>query len=73
MLRRDRSDAIGIPAKMMREDYPLMKTTEGRCIALTGSVGVMTGCSIYEDRPAACQAFVAGSPLCLEARRAKGI
>ena len=73
VLRRDRSDAAAIPAAMMREDYPLMKTTGGRCIALTGSVGVMTGCSIYADRPSACRSFKAGSPLCLEARKAKGI
>ena len=73
VLRRDRADAIGIPAEMMRDDYPLMKTFNNRCAALTGSVGVSTGCSIYMARPAACRAFKSGSALCLEAREAKGI
>jgi Fe-S-cluster containining protein len=50
-----------------------MKTTNNRCIALTGRVGVSVGCSIYESRPAACRAFTAGSPLCLEARAAAGL
>jgi len=69
ILRRDRSDAVGIPEEMIRQDLPLLKTTGGRCIALTGKVGVSTGCSIYVARPSACRAFVAGSVLCLEARR----
>lgn len=50
-----------------------MKTLNHRCAALTGSVGTSVGCSIYEDRPAACRAFTAGSPLCLEARAAAGL
>jgi Fe-S-cluster containining protein len=73
ILRRDRSDAAGIPEEMVRRDYPLMKTSNNRCTALTGSVGLSVGCSIYADRPAACRAFVAGSALCLEARKGRGM
>jgi Fe-S-cluster containining protein len=58
---------------MLRTDYPLMKTTNHRCVALTGKVGGGVSCSIYNHRPAACRAFVPGSPLCLEARAAAGI
>jgi uncharacterized protein len=50
-----------------------MKTTNHRCVALTGKVGCGVACSIYNSRPAACRAFVPGSPLCLEARAAAGI
>jgi Fe-S-cluster containining protein len=73
VLRRDRSDASGIPPEMVRDDYPLLRTEGPRCVALTGDVGVSTGCSIYGVRPSACRAFTAGSPLCIEAREAKGI
>ena len=73
VLRRDRADAELIPAVMLRSDYPLMKTIEGRCIALTGRVGESTGCSIYEARPSACRAFTPGSALCLEARHSAGL
>jgi len=58
---------------MLRADYPLMKTTNNRCVALTGKVGCAVGCSIYNDRPAACRSFVPGSTLCREARKAAGI
>lgn len=68
VLRRDRSDASGIPKKMQREDYPLMKTTDSRCIALDGKVGEKVCCMVYADRPNSCRQFKAGSDLCKEAR-----
>lgn len=58
---------------MLREDYPLMKTTNGRCVALNGDVGCNVSCSIYQNRPDACMKFAAGSELCKEARIAKGL
>jgi hypothetical protein len=67
------ADATGIDPSLTRADYPLMKTLNHRCAALTGTVGLSVGCSIYEDRPAACRAFTAGSPLCLEARASAGL
>jgi Fe-S-cluster containining protein len=73
VLRRDRSDAVGIPPEMVRHDYPLLRTEGNRCVALTGDVGVSTGCSIYEARPDACRSFTPGSVLCLEARKAIGL
>jgi len=72
ILRRDHSDADGIPRDMLREDYPLMKTVNNRCVALDGTIGECVSCSIYQHRPQACAQFVAGAPLCLEARAAVG-
>lgn len=50
-----------------------MKTINNRCIALEGEVGASVKCSVYNCRPDACRKFVVGSPLCLEARKQKGI
>lgn len=43
------------------------------CRALEGRVGKRVECSIYESRPGLCREFEAGSPECLQARRAVGI
>lgn len=40
----------------------------GRCVALEGVIGTNVSCSIYEQRPAVCRRFEAGSPGCLDAR-----
>lgn len=58
---------------MQRDDYPLMKTENNRCIALEGEIGVSVKCSVYNCRPHACKKFEVGSELCKEARRKKGI
>ncbi|MEI6033534.1 MAG: YkgJ family cysteine cluster protein [Verrucomicrobiae bacterium] len=73
VLRRDRSDAAGIPRWMQCDGLPLMRTNNGRCVALAGKVGSPVECSIYVDRPAACRAFVPGGMLCLEARKKFGM
>lgn len=69
VLKRDRSDAINIPKEMQREDYPLMKTEDNRCVALEGVVGDCVSCKIYFDRPYACRQFTPNSDLCIEARK----
>lgn len=68
MLRRDRSDAVGIPLEMVREDLPLMRTVNDRCVALAGVPGLAVACVVYNGRPVGCRRFVPGSGLCLEAR-----
>jgi Fe-S-cluster containining protein len=73
ILKRDRSDATGIPNDMQREDYPLMKTTNNRCIALEGTVGETVCCMVYPNRPKSCANFVVGSELCKEARRKENL
>ena len=72
ILKRDRSDAVAISFEYVRFDLPLMRTEGNRCVALEGVVGSCTSCKIYESRPSACRSFKAGSPLCVEARAAKG-
>ena len=73
VLRRDRADAVGIPAWMQRRDYPLLCSNGDRCVALCGRVGALTWCGIYEVRPDACRRFSPGSALCLEARAKHGL
>jgi Fe-S-cluster containining protein len=73
VLRRDRADAVGIPKEMVLPGLPLLRSTHGRCVALRGLVGCAVSCTIYENRPQACQRFVPGGALCLEARAKFGI
>lgn len=68
VLRRDRSDAVGIPSGMLLPNLLLLRSCRGRCVALHGTVGLAVACSIYENRPQACKRFVPGGMLCLEAR-----
>ena len=58
---------------MQRNDYPLMKTENNRCLALEGEVGIAVKCSVYNCRPQACRLFNPGSTLCLEARAKIGL
>jgi Fe-S-cluster containining protein len=44
-----------------------------RCVALEGRLGVKVGCGIYEDRPASCRSFKAGSDRCKQYRRERGV
>jgi len=71
VLRRDRSDAGGIPREWVRRDLPLMETVGDRCVALRGEVGVAVGCACYDARPSGCRNFVPGGELCREARLKK--
>jgi len=73
LLKKDRSDAKNIPKELVREDYPLMKTINNRCVALSGEIGCNVSCNIYNDRPSACQKFESGSDLCKEARANAGL
>jgi len=59
----------------LRED----PETPGRCIALEGTLGISVNCSIYPNRPAACEEFAPlatineGDDACDEARRRHGL
>jgi len=39
-----------------------------RCAALTGKIGEIAACGIYEWRPSPCREFEAGSEACIRAR-----
>jgi Fe-S-cluster containining protein len=43
---------------------PVMKQKNGVCIAFNGTVGQKAECTIYENRPAVCRDFEAGSAPC---------
>jgi Fe-S-cluster containining protein len=43
------------------------------CVAFDGELGGRCGCSVYEDRPAACREFISGGELCREARERAGL
>lgn len=51
----------------------------GRCIALSGDIGNMVNCAIYDQRPAACRDFAPlsaiglGDDACDDARRRCGL
>ncbi len=47
--------------------------TDGRCIALSGSVGERVQCRIYFSRPSPCRRVQAGSELCQRYRREQGL
>ena len=55
------------------------ETGKGKCIALTGKVGIKVGCSIYENRPTPCREFNVWdnkgnpNPRCQELRKEIGL
>ena len=54
-------------------DGGMMREQMGRCIALTGRIGVDVSCSIYDCRPEICQVMEKGSWACNEIRAASFI
>ena len=44
-----------------------------RCAALRGTLGRSAECVIYEERPAGCRRFEAGSDRCQQYRRERGV
>jgi len=64
-------DAIA-PA-LVRADGGGMRCIGNRCAALTGEVGVSTGCAIYADRPLVCRDCLPASEECRVARNGIGL
>lgn len=64
------------PTTACMREHPDMP---GRCIALTGTIGIEVACSIYPNRPSACSDFSPlaalgmGDEACDEARRRLGL
>ena len=50
-----------------------MKGTPGRCVALTGTIGAATCCTIYEARPEVCRELQPGTEACNAARALYGL
>jgi Fe-S-cluster containining protein len=51
----------------------LRLTSDGRCLALRGTVQGRTSCAIYNDRPTPCRTVQPGDALCLRYRHEHGI
>ena len=62
-----------IPAYLLDETGTGMRCDGDRCVALAGEIGVATGCTIYEERPAVCRECQPGDEECLMARRRHGL
>ena len=50
-----------------------LRAEGGRCVALLGVVGGSVSCDVYQSRPAACSAFIAGGERCLGRRQDAGM
>jgi Fe-S-cluster containining protein len=46
---------------------------DGRCAALSGTIGTRTRCVIYARRPSPCRGCAPGSLACIDARRRHGL
>lgn len=62
-----------IPAALVSDDLRGMRCDGDRCLALVGSVGVRTACSIYGLRPDVCRTCQPGDYACMEARARHGL
>jgi Fe-S-cluster containining protein len=61
-------------ARDERYERRRMATDEhGRCEALRGEVGTKCWCSIYDRRPAVCEAYEQGTLDCLDCRSLAGM
>jgi Fe-S-cluster containining protein len=70
----DDDDAIDrIPARHVDPSRARMRCDGERCSALTGDIGVATGCSVYAVRPQVCRDCMPGDDACLMARAAHGL
>lgn len=69
----DDADIALIPWYLRDDSGSGMRCEGDRCSALVGDVGVATGCSIYELRPAVCRACEPGDEECRTARRHHGL
>ena len=58
-----------IPARYVNERQSGMRCDGERCSALTGTVGQLTACAIYQLRPDVCRSCLPGDPECAMARR----
>ena len=54
-----------LDGKWWEDDLLGTKIVDGQCIALDGKIGECVRCTIYDQRPALCRMFEAGSPDCL--------
>jgi uncharacterized protein len=62
-----------IPAQFVNDRQSGMRCEGDRCSALSGRIGVATGCGIYPVRPEVCRTCMPCDPECQMARRRHGL
>jgi Fe-S-cluster containining protein len=62
-----------IPPDFVNERQSGMRCNGTRCVALAGTIGVATSCSIYDVRPEVCRECQPGDDACTMAREARGM
>ena len=62
-----------IPARFVNDGLSGMRCEGDRCSALSGQIGVATGCGIYPVRPEVCRTCMPGDSECRMARRRHGL
>lgn len=62
-----------IPEAYVNARQSGMRCDGDRCSALSGKIGEMTACVIYEVRPEVCRTCLPGDPECAMARRRFGM
>jgi Fe-S-cluster containining protein len=70
---RERADLLERYARERDGQLHLRILADGRCMALSGSLGRKVSCRIYHVRPSPCRRVQAGSELCLRYRREQGL
>jgi Fe-S-cluster containining protein len=70
---RERADLLERYARERDGQLHLRILEDGRCMALSGSLGRKVSCRIYHFRPSPCRRVQAGSELCLRYRREQGL
>jgi uncharacterized protein len=62
-----------IPAALIAADGSGMRCEGERCMALAGTIGTGTTCTIYAMRPIVCRDCLPGDDACTMARTARGL
>lgn len=67
------SELAYLPPELIRADLGGMACSGDRCLALSGSIGRHTVCTIHPIRPDVCRVCMPGDPECLTARAFHGL
>ena len=62
-----------IPEALVAAEGSGMRCEGERCMALAGTIGVETACTIYTVRPIVCRDCLPGDDACTMARAARGL
>lgn len=63
------AELAAIPEAFVAENLGGMRCDGERCLALAGTIGQDTGCTIYTVRPQVCRSCMPGDDACVMARK----